>query len=477
MAGDRDRRRGRIIFDITTTALWSGPPCGIVRVETEFARFGLAHRDDVVPAFFDPDSRRFCRVGPAMATSLIGQDTAFDGLSFVNPARKGRRRTDRIPAPLQPAARWLLQFRRTLLQTLERVRLTTPNRRTAAFADRLQRAVMSPKYRAIMVKPDGTRRAVLSRESVLGPPLDLTADDVVVCTGAGWTHNDIAVIATARREAGFRLVLFCHDIIPELFPGFYKAADVATHRDYLRRALPAADLVVANSRTVAADVRAWCETEGIALGATAVCTLGADIGAGIGTKPVDAALPEGLERDRYALLVSTIEPRKGHRLIYEAWLKLLAAGVPQRTGFKLVFVGREGWMVDGLMADLRDGARTAGTLLLLTDAADATLAALYRDAAFCLYPSRYEGYGLPLIEAFLHSKAVLASSGGAVPEVVDGLSPCLDPDDPEAWQGMLAAWIADPLARRPFETRIRTSFRPRRWAEAAQEFFTLARGA
>jgi len=226
-------------------------------------------------------------------------------------------------------------------------------------------------------------------------------------------------------------VLFCHDIIPLMFPHFYKGADVEAQRRYCDLAFPAADLVIFSSRTVAADVRAYCDARGIAHGAFAVCPLGANASASAARAP----LPVGLEAGRYALLVSTIEPRKGHRLIYDAWVKLLEAGIPQRARFKLVFAGRKGWMVDDLMRDLRRDPRIAGTLQVLPDADDATVSALYRDAAFCLYPSRYEGYGLPLVEAFRHGKAVLASTGGAVPEVVGGFSPCLDPTDGEAWHG------------------------------------------
>lgn len=465
--------RGRLVFDITTAALWSGPPAGIVRVQAELANWALTHFDDVLPAFFDPDMRCFRSVGPAMARSLIAQDAGFDGLSFVNPARRGKRKTDRIPETLQPYARWVLQFRRTLLQTLERVRLTTASRRTAAFADRVQRAIMSRKYRAIMVKPDGTRRANLSKEMAFGPPVTLTAHDTLVCTGGGWLHTDIVAIAAQKRQAGFRFVVMCYDMIPELFPQFFKAADVKTHRDYLHRAFSAADLTVFISRTVETDVKAYCKAHGVSLGATAVCLLGADASAPDAAAP----LPPGLERDRYALLVSTIEPRKGHRLIYDAWLKLLEAGIPQRARFKVVFAGREGWMVDDLMRDLRHDPRIAGTLVMLNDASDATLASLYCNAAFCLCPSLYEGYGLPLIEAFLRGKAVLASTGGAVPEVVGDLSPCLDPTDMEAWRRTLATWIEDPSVRLPYEARIRDSFRPRSWTETAQEFFALARRA
>jgi len=471
-AANPERTPPRIVFDLTTTAMWSGPPVGIVRVEGEFGRWALAHVDDLVPAFFDPEARAFRHLGRAVASSLIMQDAAFDTLSFVSPARRGKRKTDRIPAIVRPAAMWLLQSRRMALRTLERIRLQTAHARVAAWADRLQRAIMSPKYKAVMVKPDGSRRACLPIDMVLGRPVALTARDTLVCAGAGWTHNDIAAIAELKHRVGFRFVLLCFDIIPMMFPHFYKSADAQVHRDYCHRAFPAADLVIFNSRAVEADVRAYCGAHRLALGATAVCPLGADIR----VPAVTASLPAGLERDRYALFVSTIEPRKGHRLLYDAWVKLVEAGIPQRSRFKLVFAGRVGWMTGDLMQDMRRDARIAGTLEILTDADDASVAALYRDAAFCLYPSRYEGYGLPVVEAFRHGKAVLASTGGAVPELVGDFSPCLDPDDGEAWRRMLQTWIEDPAARAVYEARIRSSFRHPNWDEAARMFFALARG-
>jgi glycosyltransferase involved in cell wall biosynthesis len=472
MNGARKGASPRLVFDLTTTALWSGPPVGIVRVEREFVRWALAHLDDVVPAFFDPKARCFRRLSPAMAVSLIAQDVALDPLSFVSPARKGKRKTDRIPARIQPFAMWILQFRRALLQALERLRLATANARIASFADCVQRAIMNNKYRAIMVKADGSRRACLPIERALGPPVNLTSSDSLVCAGAGWAHNDITAIVERKREVGFRFVMLCFDIIPIMFPHYYKSADVEAHRDYCQRAFAAADLIIFSSRTIEADVRAYCGAEGLGLGATAVCPLGADTRMPAAAKP----LPAGLERGRYALLVSTIEPRKGHRLIYDAWVKLLEAEVPQRSRFKLVFAGRKGWMVDDLMRDLRGDPRLAGTLEIFTDADDATVSTLYRDAAFCLYPSRYEGYGLPVVEAFRYGKAVLASTGGAVPEVVGGFSPCLDPTDVDAWRHMLATWIENPAARAVYETRIRASFRHPDWDESARTFFALVRG-
>jgi glycosyltransferase involved in cell wall biosynthesis len=459
----------RIVFNLTTTAMWSGPPVGIVRAESELGRWGLRHLEALVPAFFDPGTGGFRELDRRVADDLIAQRTAIDTLSFVNPARKGKRKTDRIPRPLQPLAMWLLQSRRMALQTLERIRLAHPNGRAAAIADTVQRAIMSAKYRAVMVRPDGSRRACVTTDMILGRPIEFTARDILVCAGSGWTHDDIKAIAEAKRRTGFRFVLLCFDIIPLMFPQFYKPADVAIHRDYCHVAFPIADLVVFNSNTVAADVRAYCQANRLALGRTAVSALGADI------RPAaaDAPLPAGLEPERYALLVSTIEPRKGHRLIYQAWLKLLEAGIPQRMSFKLVFAGRIGWLVDDLVADLRGDPRLAGSLEILTDADDDEVATLYLHAAFCLYPSQYEGYGLPVIEAFFDGKAVLASTGGAVPEVVGDLSPCLDPDDAAAWLDMLRLWIEQPGARATYVERIRASFHRPTWEQSAEAFFAL----
>jgi glycosyltransferase involved in cell wall biosynthesis len=462
---------GAVAFDLTTTALWSGPPAGIVRVESGFARWAMRNIDALTPAFFDAEGGGFRSIDRSIAIRLATGQAIVDPYSFVDPARRGKRRTDRIPPALRGLASWLMQSRRMALQSLERLRVTTRNAALAQWVDRLQRLIMSAKYRALMVRADGSRRDCLPVDLLMGPPISLGAPDTLVCTGAGWMHDAIGAIVAAKQHNGFRFVLYCHDIIPLMFPGYFLPADVAAYRSYWNVAFHAADLVIFGSRTVASDAKAYCGACGIALTRTAVCRLGADLAEAAAT-----SLPVGLDPGRFALLVSTIEPRKGHRLIYEVWTRLLAAGVPQRTGFKLVFAGRVGWMVEDLMRDLRDG-RLGGTVCVLTDADDARIAALYRDAAFCLYPSRYEGFGLPAIEAFRHGKAVLASTGGALPELIGDLSPCLDPDDAEAWQRTLQAWIEDPSARALYEERIRTSFRHPDWDESARAFFALAAAA
>ena len=112
------------------------------------------------------------------------------------------------------------------------------------------------------------------------------------------------------------------------------------------------------------------------------------------------------------MLVSTIEPRKGHGLMQAVWSRLLKEGIPQNLDVTLVLVGRVGWLIDGLVESLLSSERIA----VLDEVDDAALAGLYDGAGFCIYPSEYEGYGLPVVEALARGKAVLASDVGVVPE-------------------------------------------------------------
>jgi glycosyltransferase involved in cell wall biosynthesis len=315
------------------------------------------------------------------------------------------------------------------------------------------------------------RRAIIPFKAAIGRPLALGPRDVMISAGPDWSQEQAGTIAELKKRCGFRLVVMCYDIIPLLLPQYFPRDDVAAFRRYWTAMFPLADRILVNSRHVACDIRRYCHREGIRIAETRVVPLGYDITSG----PAEAPLPEALEAGRFILFVSTIEPRKGHGLLLKAWRKLVAEGVPQRHRFKLVFVGRRGWLVDAVLRQIDDRTAFEGTLMHLSGIGDDELAALYRAAAFCVYPSLYEGFGLPIIEAFSHRKALIASSGGAIPETVGGLGPCLDPTDEDAWLQELKRWIEDPDIRAHYEATIRTKFSHPTWERAAAQIFDTAR--
>jgi glycosyltransferase involved in cell wall biosynthesis len=464
---------GRIIFDITTSIRWTGPPVGIVRVERQLAMWALANLPNVTFAFFDPRRMAFCELKGDMSDFLTG-DAAISMAGLPGLATSRQRKTDRAPATLRPLIAWFPQSRRMILGRLEVLRLNAARPRLSYLAGMLQKPLMSKRYRDIMIRADGTRRPFIPYYFVIGAPIDFCPDDTLICVGSGWGNSNIGALCDLKSRSGFRFVLLCHDLIPLLFPDLYREYDVDLFRAYMHAALVIADLIIFTSRRSEKDSRAYCVEQGIRLGTTSVVPLGFD---GAGHTPRVSLLPDGILPGRFVLLVSTIEPRKGHHMLYKVWRRLILDGVTKPLGYKLVFAGRRGWMVENLLRQIRNDNVVSDQIVIMENVGDDLLAALYRYSAFCVYPSKYEGYGLPVCEAFSHGKALLASNGGALPELVQDLSPCLDPENEELWYRSVKEWIECPDARAPFEEAIKRRFKHPNWSDAAANFFATCASA
>jgi glycosyltransferase involved in cell wall biosynthesis len=140
-----------------------------------------------------------------------------------------------------------------------------------------------------------------------------------------------------------------------------------------------------------------------------------------GVEPVFT--PEGPRAEGdYLLAVGTLEPRKNLGVAQEA---------ARRLGVALRVVGARGW--GGVDVEGRVGR-----------VSDAELAALYRGARCLVYPSLYEGFGIPVLEAMACGTPVVTSAGGATEEIAGGAAVLVDPRDPQA----VAAGIEEAAARR-----------------------------
>ena len=114
----------------------------------------------------------------------------------------------------------------------------------------------------------------------------------------------------------------------------------------------------------------------------------------------------------YVLTVGTLEPRKN---------LVRTADAARRAGVELRVVGARGW---GRVDVGGNGVRWLG------EVADEQLAELYRGARCVAYPSLYEGFGIPVLEAMACGTPVVTSRGGATEEVADGAAVLVDPRDP-----------------------------------------------
>jgi glycosyltransferase involved in cell wall biosynthesis len=160
----------------------------------------------------------------------------------------------------------------------------------------------------------------------------------------------------------------------------------------------------------------------------------------LGVTPSVAAgpLPPGLEPG-YILAVGTVEPRKNYPRLLAAYRQLRSrTDVPP-----LVIAGRPGWAYGDTLQQIgaEPGVRFLGHV------EDATLTALYEHAGVLAFPSLYEGFGLPLLEAMAHGVPSVVSGVGAMPEVAKGAAILVDPEDVSSIAGGLERLLADPALR------------------------------
>lgn len=139
----------------------------------------------------------------------------------------------------------------------------------------------------------------------------------------------------------------------------------------------------------------------------------------------------------FILAVGTVQPRKNYERLIEAvdGIRRFAGGVPVH----LVIAGAPGWLSESVTA----AATARDYVHLLGFVADADLPGLYRQAAVFAFPSLYEGFGLPPLEAMACGTPVVASSASSVPEAVGDAGLLVDPLDTGALADALAAVLTD----------------------------------
>ena len=155
--------------------------------------------------------------------------------------------------------------------------------------------------------------------------------------------------------------------------------------------------------------------------------------------------------DPYLLYVGTIQPRKNLRRLIEAW-----AGYLQRTGSSgapmLVIAGKRGWLTEGIERRAHDLG--VGDHVRFTGYVDdADLPALISGAVSFLFPSLYEGFGLPVLDAQACGTPVLCSSVSSLPEVAGDAALFVDPHDTGSIRDGIARLIEDEQLRHDLRQR------------------------
>lgn len=309
-------------------------------------------------------------------------------------------------------------------------------------------------------------------ETDIAPPLAFPRGAWLINLGTSWwLQNYFLKVREAKRRFGVRYLPFVHDMIPVMAP---EHCTRPLTQDFISWALGVfahADAFLTNSEASRADLVAVAGRLGhrIPDDRIEVVRLDADF-----RKP-GAATPNAATLDRYGLteggfvlLVSTIESRKNHLAAFRAWSALVERHGPAAVP-TLVCVGNRGWLNDAVFARLESDPALRRKVVMLSGVPDPDLANLYCSAAFTLYPSQYEGWGLPVTESLCYGKAVLASDSSSLPEAGGDFAVYFRQGDQPGLIEALDRLIFDLDHRRSLEARIETSFRPRPWRDLAAQ--------
>jgi glycosyltransferase involved in cell wall biosynthesis len=237
------------------------------------------------------------------------------------------------------------------------------------------------------------------------------------------------------------LVVTVHDVAPELFPDAFPARGRRFHRRGLAAAARRADVVVTVSEAAAAEIAGHSSIPADRIRVVPN-----------GVQPASVAperrgqLLDGWRlTDRpFVLWVGSLEPRKGVGTLVAAMARLARAA--RLDGTALVLAGYPGWLGADLVAD-EDRAALGDSLVQLGQVSEDALWTLYQEATLFAFPSRHEGFGLPVVEAMSQATAVVAADIPALREVTGGAARLVPPGDVPGWAEAIGELLADEAAR------------------------------
>ncbi|MDB5663101.1 MAG: glycosyltransferase family 1 protein, partial [Sphingomonas bacterium] len=177
----------------------------------------------------------------------------------------------------------------------------------------------------------------------------------------------------------------------------------------------------------------------------------------------------------FVLFVSTIEARKNQVGAVDAWHQLILKHGKDKVP-QLVLVGKRGFGSEQALDRVALNPDLTDRVTVLHGATDAELEALYRKCLFTIYPSIYEGWGLPVTESLIHGKVPLTSNNSSLPQAGGGFSVQFDARSNAAFLDALESLIFDAAKREALEKRIVEGFRMRRWADVGNDIFSAVAG-
>ncbi len=287
---------------------------------------------------------------------------------------------------------------------------------------------------------------------------------------ARWAHRLDVIDLPESPMPGFfskRAVAMVHDITPVLFPSLLPPKGRLFYRRALTLGIKRLGRITVPSQCTKNDLVTHLSADP---GKVTVVSRGVDprFQTARHLEPIAAVKRKYRLPDRFILYVGTLEPRKNLARLIGAYRRLREEGACHA----LVIAGARGWLCDDVFeAAGRDGLREH--IIFTGHVGEDDLLALYQSADVFAYPSLYEGFGLPVLEAMACGVPVVCSDRGSLPEAAGDAALLVDPTDESAIAAALARALRDDDLRRELVARGLRRAREFTWDRVARSFLSV----
>lgn len=458
-------------FDVTDLQHWSHPHLtGIQRTSVSVLSELLAIRKDVRLFAYD-HSKKVLRKADVHSLPAAVRD-------YVISAQQSELASPNGVARAAPNSAFSRTVRGTAVRTVRH--LTAGLRRqprkwvghevTDAFKDflRSSRKLLRAVWRGIFSKG---RTAQSMIPAALGevPPESMlfSRGDVCISLSATWgLQNYGDMIAAHKRRSGAKCINIIYDLIPTLFPQWVLPGQSHFITLWARQQIENADTVLAISKFQKEEISKYIADERLPPRSIDVIHLGDNPRLmTAGTAGESLPLPRYVPERGFAICVSTLDVRKNQGLLYHVWRRLaeeLGANCPQ-----LLLIGTPHLHVSDLLFQIRNDPLVNRLVVHLHNVSDEELAWYYRNCQFTIYPSLYEGWGLPISESLSLGKYCIAGNKTSLPEAGGDLVDYFDPVDFVGCHKLVHRAATDPDYIRQREQRVRENYKPYTWAMTA----------
>lgn len=428
-------RKPRILFDLSTSLQWRGQHAvGIVRTERELAVRLLNDPElDIVPVIFHDKNLR-----------AIDLDSAME---LVSPPRQTDKKTT-TPDGMKPGikdhiTRFLKRFSKKIIRLGARVarffvrlilKITPVSIHSeirqcfSLFAQAMRKLIYKNNFLGNNIAAQGHvgENTTLDLNLVVHP----SPDDILFLVGLGWDVIDCASLFSIKQNSGMTVATVIYDFIPTKFPQFLGGDPSDYFLNYFIHMVDISDFCFCISECTRRDFIEFCNIYKRDIPDTEVVYLGSSLIVQPDSSEITEELRLKLAKGRYALSVGTFEIRKNYGFLISVWEDLLK---DPDFDLSLVIVGMPGWKVDELIEHLQASPYLGTRIIWFQNLSDAGLSWLYKNCQVFLFPSLYEGWGLPVVEALQYKRPAIISNRGSVPEAGLGIATVVDVDDRDAW--------------------------------------------